>query len=901
VTQLYNSETGDYTEDLDDVQLWKHLDSGNYEFDEGEGGDQVPIHIVDPEKPEGLGRIHLMKKGDAKEYVLNGWGSYKNPEEVNHWLNKKEYGDREGTAAALGVAGALSLGIIPNAMALYDKEYAGIMDANPGWMIGSDILATIAALALAPASGGATLPAAGGAAGRLGLKTLLKQAKKAPFRSLTAPNIVSHLGGEMEGRVGAALLKNAAEEQLKSSAWRGLLPRAAGLGTEAFVYSMGYGLPQAIDDKLEGRSWSEVATSYGFQAGMGTFLGIAIPTAFYGTGGAALKTFQGLRKASVAPLKWTLGAATARNMAKTIADGAADMNPDTIYSKVDKKFNVIEKFTTAHLEKSASKQMNAFSAQLNKMVKKTTELMGGEFDNHELIKSIDQGGHLPSRIKKWVEHIPASRSGSADPWVMADQMLNGNFAKKDEGLSHGLIHELRRLTKTLPEAIKSSPEIEGVFNDLDIIENSILDWVRKITLKTFNPKARTGVGPGGYTTTSPVAFATNKFRAWHNMPSRSGQLQKFEEHIKKYRKHGPGMTDEQQIIVAHLAIDDWKHHGNSLINQKTGKLSKDSVDFISDTFVKLEKLSGRVHATRGAAANDIAERWADSFTRQVTEVLSNTGETWAIEGGPTAFGAASWYKSQANRMLRSRSEQHKKLVDKFHTPDVDFPDVTEVDPNRVESLLRGINHGDKEHAANMILAYARKNFELLNYLKHNYDIRGYEDAVKKAVTTTRMSKFEISKHLDLMKNKMADALEWSAIMNADNKLAMAAGNRSIMPWSIGTGAALGAGTAALGAGALPALGVGVATGASKYMYDSMANPGRAMAGINKFFTATNKFDEFITGEVNRYFMWLNRVGKAEGTSRLTYIGPGSDKYGRYPRVFTSRAIADYVTEEKEGE
>ena len=602
----------------------------------------------------------------------------------------------------------------------------------------------------------------------------------------------------------------------------------------------------------------------------------------------------------------------AKNAMQKISEGAADMNPDTIYSRAGRKLNMVEALTTAHLDKSAGKQMRDFSSQLGKMVEKTVKLMGGEFDNHKLIKSIDQAGHLPSVVKKWVKQTPVRRSGSANPFVLADQMLNGNFGRKETGLSAGLIPELRRRTQKLPPLVRDSAEMQGVLGDLDILENNILEWVRKMTLKEFNPGALAGVTD----TRAGFAKAAKKFDSWLRKPARKTQLKSFEEWIKKYAKYGPGMTAEQHIIVAHLAIDDWMHHGNALVNQKSGLLSKASVDFIADTFVQLEQLSARVHATRGAAtASDITESWAKDFTRQITEVLSNTGETWSVRGGPTAFGYASLKKNEANRLLRGRSEQHKILWDKFHSPDKDFPDAGKIDPGKVEGLLRNINYGEKEHAADMLGAYANKNFELLNYLKAHYDISGFigkelkESAINKAVKESRGAKLEIKNHLKLMKTDMADALEWAAIMNADNKLSMAVANRGLMPWSIGTGAAVGLGAAALGLGTGGAAALGAVAGvgragqmAVRGAYDAMSNPGRAMASIDKFFIAANKGEEFITGETNRYFTWLNKVGKDPGTSRLVYEGPGGDKYGRYPAIFSalsSKYIADYVSGKRE--
>tara|TARA_Y100000310_G_scaffold16623_1_gene16566 strand:- start:663 stop:3512 length:2850 start_codon:yes stop_codon:yes gene_type:complete len=931
VTKLYHYDTDSLTPDLDKAEMYEYLKSGMYEFDE----EKVPIHVVDPKDPKGIGMVYEQTREEARESILSHSGTYLDPDELNHWLNKFDYSDRQGTAAALGVAGALSVGILPGAMALMDEAYsdepslAGIMDANPGYMMASDILTTIAALAAAPKTGALSVGLAGKPLHRLGLKTLMKQAKKSPFRTLAAgaPNVVRQLGGEVEERIGSWVLKNAAEEQLKKSAWRGLLPRVGSLGTEALIYSAGYGLPQAINDKLEGRSWGDVATSYGLQMGMGTGLGIAIPGILHGTLGLGLKVAEGVRKAGAYPVRFAMESVLARDMAKTIASGASAMNPDTIFANSKKAINIAEKFTTAHLQKSAGRQMAKFTAQLNKMVKKTADMMKGAMDNQRLIRAADQVGHAVGVVKRWVGHIPANADGAANPFVLADQMISGNFASKEAGVSMGFIPKLRLQTQRLladaqrelkPEDPLKMPtqlqhaaadELEGIIADLDAIENSVLHWVRGTPfvkqIKDFYKLGQQGTDAAE----KEMQEIGKRFREWLNEPTQAGRLADFENWTKKYGKHGAGMIPEQQFILAHLSIDDWKFApgvvGTS--GARKGMLSERATDFITDTFVRLERLSARVQAsiTDGTIpVDDITQKWADSLKLQITEMLTNTGRTWSINGGPTAFGHMSKKKAFVNSLLRARDVQHQKLTDKFAVSVEQFPDANRIDLGKVETLLRNINHADKEHSAKMLLEYARKNKALFDYFKKNYDMSrtdlapGLPGAIDDALSVAKDSRLEIARHITLMKTKMADALEWSAIMNADNQLSLAAGNRSLMPWSIGSGAAVGLGASALGMDADTSIALGVAAGGGKFMYDSMVNPGRAMATINKFFIAGNEFDQFITGQVDRYFTWLNKAGKYPGINRLSYIGPGGDKYGQFPSIFTSRFIADYVTGKK---
>ena len=83
--------------------------------------------------------------------------------------------------------------------------------------------------------------------------------------------------------------------------------------------------------------------------------------------------------------------------------------------------------------------------------------------------------------------------------------------------------------------------------------------------------------------------------------------------------------------------------------------------------------------------------------------------------------------------------------------------------------------------------------------------------------------------------------------------------------------------------------------------DAMSSPGRAMAQMHKFFVAADKFDQFFTEQVDRYFSWLNKVSPVSGPvpagdriNRLAYHGPGSGDMGRYPSILTSKYVAEYV-------
>ena len=79
-------------------------------------------------------------------------------------------------------------------------------------------------------------------------------------------------------------------------------------------------------------------------------------------------------------------------------------------------------------------------------------------------------------------------------------------------------------------------------------------------------------------------------------------------------------------------------------------------------------------------------------------------------------------KAFVNSLLRARDVQHQKLTDKFAVSVEQFPDANRIDLGKVETLLRNINHADKEHSAKMLLEYARKNKALFDYFKKNYDM-----------------------------------------------------------------------------------------------------------------------------------------------------------------------------------
>ena len=252
-------------------------------------------------------------------------------------------------------------------------------------------------------------------------------------------------------------------------------------------------------------------------------------------------------------------------------------------------------------------------------------------------------------------------------------------------------------------------------------------------------------------------------------------------------------------------------------------------------------------------------------------------------------------------MMRGRQKQHESILSSFSVPLKKFPDVPRISKARVEGVLRSLNHSDEADTLEMFEEYVSSNHSLLHWLSENAHFRHGSDSklAQKAKELKKsawgMKKRILNNNLHIRSN-MADALRWSAVLDAEAKQAQSIGNRGLLPY-LGTGAlASGLGYAVGGpiGGAL-AGGAGLA---ARYGYDMMANPARSLANMQKFFAATDAFDDFIGSQVERYFKWVN-TATPDKTGRLVYSGPGSESSGRFPSVLSSRFIAQYVSGEED--
>ena len=928
--------------EVDDNDIYDYLRSGRYDF----ADEETAIHVTDKEDPEGLGIANFMSREDAKRYVLQGAGSYMNEKAVSEYRTKRDYGNREGTAAALGAAGALSVGVIPAIAGLVSDEAAGIMDANPGWMLGSDILTTIAALALSPATGGATGAAGAPAMARLlaktpmgkkGAESLLKSAGK--LAKHLPPHLVDKFGKGVQTKMGMKLLGEAAEEQLKKSGVRGLAARMGGMGAEALVYSAGYSLHDVVKDYKKDREWGEIATNYLYNVGVGTGLGLAIPGVFLGAPIAAAGIAKGGKKLASMPINWVFDSKAADNALDAIAKGHDNMYVESQFGKAADQINIKQTFQELRNREGAHKQAAIFATKLDDMVSRTTNFMGRATEFQKEIRKYSDLGHAKSTVSEaiGISEKFKGQPGEASTIVMLEKLLNGNFTFNNTSVSRGLLDVLRNDTLEFLRKGDRTLSIDlggmdgtGSFEEVIRIGQQGQDELRAIVreidgIRDFSSK---------FIKRLLGTDAHSIGKKWMDKGTKEGaaRAENLRQHLSRLPDYDiDGITIDNQLVAVAMNIPEIR---NNIFS-----------DFNAEVFVRLERLSERVHRmipggllTPDPASEHFVKKMADQINQQF---LTEKGEVWGkeISGGLSMFGKMSDHKRRANTLLRKRQAGHDKVMSKFSEVTPGFPDAREISPGKVEGTLRTLHHENSERQLRVFEEYVDSNIELLKWFKGNANFSGGKsDPWKKDIAIQLAEAIKMKNQImevnSYVKRNIGKAMRWSAVLDSEAKQAMTLGNRGLIPY-IGTGAlASGLGYAVAGpvGGAL----AGTASLAGRYAYDLMSTPGRALANMQKFFAASDAFDDFIGGQVERYFLWLNRAKKgvtkemkeaakarapetnwksAEDydlsdlvnhspldrmvSGRLMYTGPGSESTGRFPSVLSSRFIAQYVTGEED--
>jgi hypothetical protein len=190
-----NKQTGS-VEEVDDSSLPEIVNSGQYQLEDR-----------DYEFEDDLGERRLVKGNEIKGALDLGYKYVTDSEKRIEGL-KEKYGERPLTAALLGTAKGLTLGISPlilEGMGAFTKdEIEGIEIANPGVSLASEVISSAAPIAL---SGGSGL--VGKVASRLPTAILSKTAEKVGTRA--AANITSEIAKKavslgVEGAIEGAVL-----------------------------------------------------------------------------------------------------------------------------------------------------------------------------------------------------------------------------------------------------------------------------------------------------------------------------------------------------------------------------------------------------------------------------------------------------------------------------------------------------------------------------------------------------------------------------------------------------------------------------------------------------------------------------------------------------------------------
>ena len=884
---------------VDDKDLYKYLDSGLYDF-----ADKTAVHVVDKENPSGLGKANLMSPADAKRYIIKGAGSYMNEERISAYKDrrkKERYADREGTAAALGAAGALTFGVAPAVAGLFSDEASGIMEANPNWMLGSDIMTTIAALALSPATGGATAAAGSPALlrllsktpmGKAGARSLIDNAAK--YTKYMAPHLADKFGKSFQTSIGKRLLGEAAEEQLKKAGARGLVARMGGMGAEALVYSAGYSLHDVVNDYKKEREWEDIGLSYLHNVGLGTAIGVAIPGVFMGTpmvAGKLLSAGKQITEASLGtmPVSWAMNSKTMKDAVKSIAKGHENMYVESMWGPKKDQLDYAATAESIIRRQGATKAAKEYAKRITPLTSKTADYAKTIVDNRPKIKGFSQLPHKKTLVDRKLMEVRKTEFGivttkRASSPLLAERLLNGNSLvatemygalKKDEVISEGFLQVLKGRTLGLmadnqkrvlrPSGYKqfqveAEKELNGILFDINSIKNLTNSYVSKL--------ANTEV-------------ITNQGR------SRIANLV------------GEAVSDNRTIQQDYIARYMREASGNRVLS---GRLQ---VDFNSAVFTALEKLSARIHksTTRGGPVSETVEsqKWAKIMKDHLDNFLTEKGNVW--EKGASGnmfsmFGEMSSHKLRLSDLLNIRNTQHDEIISRFGTKLEERPDILRMDKGKIESILRSQNYTEADSTWKFLEEYASTNEKIFKHFDHSIDFDQYgglareiKDLVSRLNQSSKDIKNEIIENNKFIEDEMRPALRFSAVLDAEAKQAMATPDRGLLPY-LGTGA-LASGAGYMVAGPVGAGVAGAASLAGRYAYDAMANPAKSLAQMHKFFAATDAFDEFIDSQVERYFKWVNTASERSG--RLAYDGPGSDNSGRYSSILGSRFIAEYVS------
>jgi len=332
------------------------------------------------------------------------------------------------------------------------------------------------------------------------------------------------------------------------------------------------------------------------------------------------------------------------------------------------------------------------------------------------------------------------------------------------------------------------------------------------------------------------------------------------------------------------------------------------VPFNAKVFSHLEKLSARVHMEmiEGRLQRDVAQQqeFINIFKNETTDFLTGS-KVWTASprhyGGFHPFGdpkklSLTSQKLKANHMLSLRDGDYEHIIKEFGEIDpiqrYKGSPIYRPDKVKLEKLMRGVNHSNYESTLESLSSYIKHSKDVLKYTRDHYNTTPGVAAnwINAAVDGAEVTGRNIDDHIHHLKTNMEPALRYADALKKEH-YDMNAGHiaKAMIPgWGSGAIASI---TGLTGGGPTAIMLAALATRAPALAQTRMAlTPMRTAVRLQNFYLKLHRKNQ-------KNKDWIRGYVRKFGTS--SFIGRAT--VTRWPRLFTSNAIARHVTDKNQPE
>ena len=706
-----------------------------------------------------------------------------------------------------------------------------------------------------------------------------------------------------------------------------------GMSAEGIMFGAGYGTVNAVDALYEGRDPDEVFGNFVQEVGTGMIIGAAIPLVFKGPGALIAKGLQAGKYAFRSVANWAADSKAAKSYYKHVASGAGDLQPGLLGDRTAEGFRrqtkLKENLQNAHRVESALAQDREIIARKGDIVEDTGKLIERVFDMEDEVRLLSSAGHSVQYITGALREIAPGGAGGPSSAVLADLLVNGT--------KQVMPKTVRGQPMPVPERAQSAGlldmleyQIAKIIQDTTVnldsnvsLQKKIIEIGKKKTAE-FVEQTKAGV------TAAKVKYSPDQLP--HGaLPELERMLDDI-EHLRKLtgtmvngfkdslprgsQRMGP-TSDAGRVkskpyeIIPEARVPAGPRRGDISRMMDPDNAAHFNVEYNTEVFHRLEMLSNRAHRMTLEGPAQKTPEW-DAFRTaikdQVRDFLESKG-TWFIrhEGhirGLTPWGALAERKAQTNALMT----QHQALYDQVKTL------FMETDPAfiatqasrirhskaKIETWIETLDHANSKTSLEILENFTKRTSELSDHLVRNYHapsekllshnkyelLRARYNVIAEE---TAQAHHRFLDHKKFLTEDVKDGLAYGATLQRERNIMYQNENPSLIPYAFGLGIGGTAGGLIFGddegfsIGGAAALGVGAAAlgGAARFGHDAMLNPGRAMTKLHTWFTAANKYGDFVEEQVRRYFKWVNYskyTGRAHGLpAEYEY----TKKYGKY--------------------